>query len=114
MYGAVAADDLLESLQLPHVKDRLPVVAVSQPGLHLLGPITVVVERPELDRLVFAPREEVILPSQRRQALGGARVAWEALQPDLVEVEVRVLLVEADLVLPVRQPVALQGAAAAR
>lgn len=113
VHGAVAADHLLEGLQLPDVEDRLPVVAVRQPGLHLLCSVAVVVEGPELHRLVFASGEEVVLPRQRRQALGGARVAGEALQPDLVEVEVRVLLVEADLVLPVRQPVALQGAAAA-
>lgn len=114
VHGAIAADDLLEGLQLPDVEDGLPVVVVREPGLYFLGSITVVVKGPQLHRLVFAPGEEVVLPSQRRQALSGAGVTEEALQSDLVKVEVRVLLVEANLVLPVRQPVALQGATAAR
>lgn len=89
-------------------------VVVRNPGLHLLRSIAVVIEGPQLHRLVFTSREEVILSSQRGQTLCGARVTQEALQSYLVEVEMWILLVEANLVLPVGQPVALQGAATAR
>lgn len=89
-------------------------VRICQPGLHLLCSITMVIEGPKLHSLVFTAREEVVLSCQWRETLYGARVTQEALQSDLVEVEMWILLVESDLVLPVSQPVALQGAAAAR
>lgn len=114
MHGPVAADYFLRSLHLPHVEDRFAMVIIRQPRFHFLRSVAVIVKWPKLHRFVFTARQEVILPRQRRQTLCCARVTDEALQANLVKVEMRILLVQANFILPVRQPVALQGAAAAR
>lgn len=89
-------------------------VIISQPWFHFLCPVAVIIKWPKLHRFVFTARQEVILPRQGSQTLCCARVTYEALQANLVKVEMRILLVQANFILPVRQPVALQGAAAAR
>lgn len=73
-----------------------------------------IVKGPKFDRFVFTAREEVVLSGERSQTLCCTRVTVKTLQSNLVKVETRILLVEADFILPVRQPVPLQGAAAAR
>lgn len=112
VHGGVTADHLLERLQMANTEQRLLMIRVGQPWLHLQRPVAVVIEGPQLHCFVRATRQEVFLPSKWSQS--HAQMVQEALQADLVEVKVGILLVETDLILPAGQPVALQGEATAR
>lgn len=108
MHSPITAHRVLGGLQLAHKKDTLAVLGVDEARGCLAGAVPIVVERPEAHGAVLAATQEEVLTAQGCHALDSPRVAREALQADLVEVKVGVLLAHADLVLPVCQPVPAQ------
>lgn len=62
-------------------------------------------ERPQPHSLVLGAAHEAVLVVQAVDGLDGVRVAHEALQLDLLQVEPGLLVRPAYLVLPVDQPV---------
>ena len=114
MHSPVTAHYTLRGLELAHEEDALAVLGVDEAWGRLAGAIPGVVEWPEAHGAVLAAAQKEVLAAQGHHALDGPRVAWEALQADLVEVEVGVLLAHANLVLPVGQPVPTQPMCAPR
>lgn len=108
MHSPVTAHHILRGLKLAHVEDTLAVLGIDEAGGYLTSTIPIVIQWPEAHSTILAATQKEVLATQGRHTLDSPRVAGEALQADLVEVEVGILLVHTNLILPVRQPVPTQ------
>ena len=103
----VAADGEAEGLEKEDAEHGLLVQGVGPLAAAVGRAVALAPQTPDLDRLVPTPGEEGVLVVQDVQGLHGSGMAAESLQFDLLQVELGIRVVPADLVLPVGQPVAL-------
>lgn len=114
MHRPITAHHILRGLKLAHVEDTFAVLGIDEAGSRLTGPVPIVVQWPEAHSPVLAAAQKEVFTAQGGHAFDGPRVPWKALQADLVEVKVGILLAHTNLVLPVRQPVPTQPMGASR
>lgn len=108
VHRPITAHHILWGLKLAHIEDAFAVLGIDEAGSCLTGPVPIVVQRPEAHSTVLAAAQKEVFTAQGGHTFDSPRVSWEALQADLVEMEVSILLAHADLVLPVCQPVPTQ------